>query len=99
MKDKRLGEMAVLLFPRTDRLILTEMENLRAAKLEDLAAAVPANLEKKITTVKSVNEALTTAQQITPADGLICITGSLYLVGEAQTLLNSEVGRVAHQQT
>jgi dihydrofolate synthase/folylpolyglutamate synthase len=97
MKDKRLSKMAAPLFPRADQLILTEMDNLRAAKLEDLIDAVPASLDKKLKTVSNVNEALTTAQQITPPDGLICITGSLYLIGEAQSLLKSEVGRVAHQ--
>ena len=97
MKDKRLSKMAAALFPRADQLILTEMDNLRAAKLEDLIAAVPASLDQKTKTVSNVNEALTTAQQITPADGLICITGSLYLIGEAQSLLKSEVGRVAYQ--
>jgi len=99
MKDKRLSEMAAALFPRADQLILSEMDNLRAAKLEDLIASVPASLDKKMKTVSNVNEALTTAQQITPPDGLICITGSLYLIGSAQAILNSRVHRVAHQQT
>lgn len=98
MKDKRLPEMARLLFPRAIGLILTEIDNPRAASLEDLIAAVPSDFDRrKIRTASNVSDALQKAREITPDEGLICITGSLYLVGAAQGILNSQSRRVAHQ--
>jgi dihydrofolate synthase/folylpolyglutamate synthase len=93
MKDKRLQEMASLLFPRANELILTEIDNPRAASIQDLIGAVPADFDRnKISTVSSVSEAVCKAREITPQDGLICITGSLYLIGAAQEILNSRSG-------
>jgi dihydrofolate synthase / folylpolyglutamate synthase len=90
MKDKRLQEMASLLFPMANELILTEIDNPRAASLQDLIGAVPSDFDRsKIRTVSSVSEAVLKARAITPDEGLICITGSLYLIGAAQQILNS----------
>jgi dihydrofolate synthase/folylpolyglutamate synthase len=75
MKDKRLQEMASLLFPMATELILAEIDNPRAASLQDLIGAIPADFDRnKISTVSSVSQALLKAREITP-DGLICITG------------------------
>src|SRR5204863_4349079 len=94
MNDKRLQEMARLLFPLADNLILTEIDNPRAASLQDLSGAVPPDFDQhKIRKASSVDEALKNALEITPDDGLICITGSLYLIGAAQAIINSESGR------
>jgi len=95
MKDKRLQEMASLLFPMANELILTEIDNPRAASIQDLIGAVPAGFDRnKISTVSSVSEAVFKAREITPDDGLICTTGSLYLIGAAQEILNSQSGSV-----
>jgi dihydrofolate synthase/folylpolyglutamate synthase len=91
MKDKRLQEMARLLFPMANELILTEIDNPRAASIQDLIGAVPADFDRnKISTASSVSEAVFKAREITPEEGLICITGSLYLIGAAQEILNSQ---------
>ena len=98
MKDKRLPEMAGLLFPQANQLILTEIDNPRAASLADLIKAVPSDFDpQKISTAASVGDALERARETTPDEGLICITGSLYLIGAAQTILDSESRRIAHQ--
>jgi len=90
MKDKRLLEMASLLFPLANELILTEIDNPRATSLVDLIGTVPSDMDRnKISTVSGVSEAVIKAREITPDDGLICITGSLYLIGAAQEILNS----------
>ena len=90
MKDKRLREMASLLFPMANELILTEIDNPRTALIQDLIGAIPSDFNRtKISTVSSVTEAVLKALEITPDDGLICITGSLYLIGAAQEILNS----------
>jgi hypothetical protein len=40
-----------------------------------------------VTYAESALIALETARRITPPDGMICLTGSLYLVGEIKRLL------------
>jgi dihydrofolate synthase/folylpolyglutamate synthase len=88
MKDKRLQEMAGLLFPKANALILTEIDNPRAAPLQDLLAVVPLDFDQhRIRTASNIDDALAQAREITPDGGLICITGSLYLIGAAQQTL------------
>jgi len=96
MRDKALKEMAAILFPKADELILTSLDNPRAANLEVLMAAAPETFEmSRMHQASSVIEALRLARQMTLADGLICITGSLYLVGAAQEILKRESRSVA----
>ena len=90
MNDKRLEEIATLLFPAADRLILTQPDNLRAAgvgRLQSLAASIVD--DERITAVSSVGEAFQLAKDITPSDGLICVTGSLYLLGEIKVIMKT----------
>ena len=99
MRDKRLSEMATILFPNANKLILTEIDNPRAASVEDLRTAVPSDLDqRRIFESLSVNEALQIAREITKADDLILITGSLYLVGAAQQILQAEIAAVARRE-
>jgi dihydrofolate synthase/folylpolyglutamate synthase len=88
MRDKELDEIAATLFPTAHRLILTRPLDPRAATLERLAGAVPASLgSSRITLAPTAGEALRVAFEQTPPDGLICVTGSLYLIGEMKSLL------------
>jgi dihydrofolate synthase/folylpolyglutamate synthase len=96
MRDKALNEMAATLFPKADALILTSLDNPRAANLEMLTAVAPETFEmSRMHQASSVIEALRFARQMTSTDGLICITGSLYLVGAAQEILKRESRSVA----
>ena len=45
--------------------------------------------KEKIFATANVTTAVDIAHEITPADGLILVTGSLYLVGEAKKILNN----------
>ena len=84
MRDKALNEMAAILFPAARELILTQVENPRAASIELMQAALPRDLNSRIHLAGSVSDALRIAKKVTPADGLVCVTGSLYLIGEVQ---------------
>jgi dihydrofolate synthase/folylpolyglutamate synthase len=89
MKDKALAEMAATLFPIANELILTKLDNPRAATEKMLMAAVPVNFDQeRVRLSSSVAGAVRTAHKITQPDGLICVTGSLYLVGAVQEILN-----------
>ncbi len=93
MRDKDLSEIAAILFPLADKLILTVPDNSRSMQTAELLKFVPQNVdETNVMTTKTVAEALEIAKNISDAKNLICVTGSLYLVGEARKLLNNESG-------
>jgi dihydrofolate synthase/folylpolyglutamate synthase len=96
LRDKDLREMARILFPlfdpesgdperRHDRIVLAPIPNPRAARLEDLLA-VAQELGVSAQSARDVPSALELAQRLTPADGAIVATGSVYLVGEVRAL-------------
>jgi len=83
MREKEIDEIVALLFPLADEIILTKPDSPRSASLESFAEKFNAK------TTSTVEDALSLAQELTPNQGFICITGSLYLVGEAQKLLSA----------
>jgi dihydrofolate synthase/folylpolyglutamate synthase len=88
MRDKDLTGIAATLFPVAENLILTPINNPRAAAPDALRAFVPASLDPaKIFLAQSASDAMRLAREITPRCGTICVTGSLYLVGEVKSLL------------
>jgi dihydrofolate synthase/folylpolyglutamate synthase len=99
MRDKALNEMAKVIFPAASQLILTELNNPRAASLEVLKLALTDSFDQsKVSYADFVDEALRIAEQVTPANGLVCITGSLYLVGAVQQVLRETKARTSGEQ-
>lgn len=91
MRDKNLAEIARILFPKADKLILTVPDNARSLKIEELSNFAPKGCgEKKVYLTETVEAALTAAQTASSENDLICVTGSLYLVGEAQKILKNQ---------
>jgi dihydrofolate synthase/folylpolyglutamate synthase len=95
LRDKNLDEMARILFPLFDsssydrphdHIVLAPIANPRAAPIDDLLA-VAHRLDTPAHAAPHVLAALTEASNVTPAGGLIVVTGSVYLVGEARDLL------------
>ncbi|HEU4636338.1 MAG TPA: bifunctional folylpolyglutamate synthase/dihydrofolate synthase [Edaphobacter sp.] len=95
LRDKDLREMSQILLPLFDRsspdrpndhVILAPIDSPRAASIEDLQAAAR-DLEVPVETTESLREALAKASELTPANGLIVATGSVYLIGELRTLI------------
>ena len=89
MKDKAVAELASVLWPKAYRLILTRPSNSRAMSVDSLMAFVSANGPDKIVRTEFVEDAIEKAKELTPADGMVVVTGSLYLVGEARRFLTS----------
>ncbi len=88
MRDKNLEQMANNLFPVASRLVLTKPDNPRAASLDELQKLASRIVEpQKIFMAGSINIAIQEAITGTAPNGLICISGSLYLIGETQALL------------
>ena len=88
MRDKDLERMAENLFPVASRLVLTRPDSPRAASLDELRKLASRMVEpQKIFTAGSLRNAIREAIEGTPPDGLVCFSGSLYLIGEAQALI------------
>lgn len=92
MRDKRLDQIAQLLFPLADVLILTTVNNPRSASTEMLARYA----NGAVTRANSTAEAIELAVERTPSHGLICVAGSLYLIGEVRPLVLSKFQRKQH---
>ncbi len=86
MEDKDLAGI-ISLFGQADTLILTRAGIPRAASPQELAAKLN-NPKGRVIATESVSEALRQAQALTGKNDLICVTGSLYVVGEAQADLS-----------
>ncbi len=88
MRDKDLPEIAEILFPKAKNLIFTKPDNPRSMQTADLMKFLPQGFVKdNVYQTETVEKALETGKKISSAEDLICVTGSLYLVGEAQRLL------------
>ncbi len=88
MRDKRLEQMAETLFPAADNLVLTSIGNPRTATI-DLLEPIARRFKSQsaISIASSSSDALRIAKEKTTPHGLICITGSLYLIGELRPLI------------
>ncbi|HEX7317972.1 MAG TPA: Mur ligase family protein [Pyrinomonadaceae bacterium] len=93
MRDKELEEIGRILFPAARHLVLTSPQNPRAAGVERLLRAVPVPPSSStIALAPSSRDAMTIARTHTPPDGIVCVTGSLYLVGEVKAQLETNAG-------
>lgn len=84
LRDKPVAEMAQILFPLFDGIILVPIHSSRAAAMDELTEAAKATGTHAMTT-GSVQEAIALAEAI--AGETVVISGSVYLVGEARALL------------
>ena len=89
MRDKQLERIGEILFPCADMLVLTTIDNPRSATLERLREVADRFVRGRVSVSESSAAALRIAVAETPSTGLICIAGSLYLVGELRPLILS----------
>jgi dihydrofolate synthase/folylpolyglutamate synthase len=86
MSDKAIAGMAEMLFPFATTVIATRINNPRSADPLVISEAAT-QLATPSLRAESVSEALPQALQHTPTNGLICVCGSLYLIGEVKRWL------------
>ncbi len=98
LRDKSLAEMSRILFPlfdssadgdparRRDHIVFAPIDNPRASSVEELLAAAHA-LSIPAHAAPHMAGALAQARAITPPDGIILATGSVYLIGELRHLV------------
>ncbi|MGH9514082.1 MAG: bifunctional folylpolyglutamate synthase/dihydrofolate synthase [Terriglobales bacterium] len=86
MRDKAISEMCEVLFPMAERVVVTQAQNPRSATQEEIREAAR-RTQAEIELSPDVASALARAAQIAGTDGIIVITGSIYIVGEAMRAL------------
>jgi dihydrofolate synthase/folylpolyglutamate synthase len=90
MRDKAIQEMAAILFPIAERVVLTHVNNPRAATTDELAAAA-SHTGVELHSESCVADAMARAIELTPAQGVIVVAGSIFLVGEVMQLMGIKV--------
>ena len=90
MRDKAIAEMAEILFPLAERVIATPADNPRSATVEEIRQAAT-RLATDIESSEGVGAALNRANRLVSPPGVVVITGSTYIVGEAISRLGGKV--------
>lgn len=85
LRDKPLEEMARILFPLFEQVIFAPIHSARATPMTDLLAAAEATGTPAVA-AESVSQALKLGIE-RASGGVIVVSGSVYLVGEARSLL------------
>ncbi len=83
--DKDIPKMLKAISPITDELVITQFNHPRSARVQDVVNGVPQDAPSWHTAA-NVRDAIGLASSLAQQNDLICITGSLYMVGEAREL-------------
>ena len=90
MRDKAVGEIAEILFPLAERVVATHVDNPRAAtpaEIREAARRVAVDIDE----APDVPAALAKARAAAGTRGLVVVTGSIYIVGEAMRALGARI--------
>jgi dihydrofolate synthase / folylpolyglutamate synthase len=87
MRDKAISEMTEILFPLADRVIATRPNNPRAAAPEEIQEAA-SRTGVEVDAIPDVRQAVERARELA-SNGVIVITGSIYLVGEIMPIIGA----------
>jgi dihydrofolate synthase/folylpolyglutamate synthase len=91
MKDKDIPSMLHLLAPLAHHIIFTKPHTDRAAAPSLLKKALGQN-GRKAEIAEDLREAIERGLSLTQEEDLLCITGSLYTVGEARAYFHPKRG-------
>src|SRR5438270_1725329 len=90
MRDKAIAEVSEILFPVAERIIATQADNPRSATPEEIREAA-SRTHAEIDAAPEVPGALKRAREVAGNDGVVVVTGSIYIVGEAMRALGVSV--------
>jgi dihydrofolate synthase / folylpolyglutamate synthase len=90
MRDKAVGEIAEILFPLADCVVATHVDNPRAATPAEIREAAR-RVSVEIDEAPDVPAALAKAREAAGTRGLVVVTGSIYIVGEAMRALGVRI--------
>ena len=86
MRDKAIQEVTGILFPIAEQVLLTQVNNPRGARTGELLQAA-SRTGAAMHEEPSVPAAVARAREVSKADGVIVVTGSIFLVGEAMSAM------------
>jgi dihydrofolate synthase/folylpolyglutamate synthase len=89
LRDKAVGEITQVLFPLADHVVVTGVDNPRSASPGEVAEAAKSS-GTEVVTATGFAEAIDQALKSTTKNGVLVITGSIYLVGEALAWLEKQ---------
>jgi len=87
MADKDISTTLMQIAPLADTIIFTRPDEERSARPEQLKILLPEGLQDKAVCIESVRQALDHALAAYSPGSMICVAGSLYLVGLARQIL------------
>jgi dihydrofolate synthase / folylpolyglutamate synthase len=90
MRDKAINEIAEILFPLGEQVIATRADNPRSASPGEIREAA-ARTSVEILEAPDVPAALARATALAGPKGLVVVTGSIYIVGEAMRQLGMRI--------
>src|SRR6267378_7007268 len=90
MRDKAISEVAEILFPLAERVVVTQANNPRSATPAEIRQAA-ARVKVDIREAPDVASALAQACRIIEPGGVVVVTGSIYIVGEAMLALGPRI--------
>ncbi|HEY1400062.1 MAG TPA: folylpolyglutamate synthase/dihydrofolate synthase family protein [Terriglobales bacterium] len=90
MRDKAVSEVAEILFPIAEQVVLTQATNPRSATPVEIRQAA-SRVEIDTREASDVKSALAEAGRIAGPGGLVVVTGSIYIVGEAMLALGKSI--------
>jgi len=92
MRDKAMQEITEILFPLAKHVIVTHASNPRSAGPDEIRqAAARVATSSDIEEAENVAVALDRARKVARPSGLIVVTGSIYIVGEAMRTLGIRI--------
>lgn len=80
LRDKAIDEMAQILFPAFEHVVLTPVNSPRSSSMESLRKAA-ADIQAHTIEASGPENALDLALELTPPTGLVVVAGSVYLAG------------------
>jgi len=91
MSDKEFRKVLPKVAGLAETIIFTRVEYERSARPEQMKETLPNDLQKRSICEDSLDKALARAADLAGSNDLVCIGGSLYLVGEARAKLLGEL--------
>jgi dihydrofolate synthase/folylpolyglutamate synthase len=94
LADKDITDMVPMITPLSEIIIIAPPQNPRACDPKRLQEKiVQSGFSKQLLIKETVTDAIDYSKTVAATDDLICITGSLFTVGEARTYLLKQVSK------
>ena len=91
LKSKDINAIAEALCPLAGQVIVTQINNPRALSLDEIYTKIKRYCKSEPLKEKNIRQALEKARYIARKDGVVCITGSVYLAGEILNITGSKI--------